>query len=370
MAEGGSDDDDSQKTEEPTQRKLDEARKKGQIARGAEMRHVAMLGGALVVVAFMTGSISSGLGPMFVNLLGQANTYRLDDKGTHNLVTGIFANAGMALFAPLLLLFLAAVVGGLMQGRPTISWERVKPKWSKMNPLSGLKRMFGMDSLVEFLKTLAKCAVIGIVGVAVVWPYGRRLELTLFGGAPDVLALTVGLVIKLLMAVVIIVTVISVGDLVYQRFAFFKKMRMSRQELKDEFKQSEGDPHVKARIRQIRLERSRKRMMANVPTADVVVTNPTHFAVALKYDQLAMGAPQVVAKGVDSLALRIRAVATEHKVPIVENPPLARALYASVEVDEEIKSEHYKAVAEVISYVMKLRGQKPRKPQQANPPRS
>ena len=358
MAEGSSEDED-QKTEEPTQKKLDDARKKGQIARSQEMRHVAMFGGALVVVAFLSGSIGNGLAPMFTNLLGQANTYQLDDKGAQNLVTSVFANMGLALLAPLAGLFLAAVVGGLMQGRPTISWERIKPQWSKLNPFSGIKRMFGVQSLVEFLKTLAKCGVVGIIGVAVVWPYGRRLEMTLSGSVPDVLALAAGLIIKLLIAVVIIVTVIALADFVYQRFAFMKKMRMSRQDLKDEFKQSEGDPHVKARIRQIRLERSRKRMMANVPTADVVITNPTHFAVALKYDQFSMGAPQVVAKGVDSLALRIRAVASEHKVPIVENPPLARALYASVEVDEEVKSEHYKAVAEVISYVMKLRGQKP-----------
>lgn len=358
MAEGSSEDED-QKTEEPTQRKLDEARKKGQIARSQEMRHIAMFGGALAVVAFMTGGIANGLAPMFTNLLGQANAYHLDDRGAQSLTVNVFANTGLALAAPLALLFLAAIVGGMMQGRPTLSWERVKPKWSKLNPLSGLKRMFGVQSLVEFLKTLAKCAVVGIVGVLVVWPYGRRLETALFGSVPDVLGLATGLVVKLLMAVVIIVTVIAMADFVYQRFSFLKKMRMSRQELKDEFKQSEGDPHVKARIRQIRLERSRKRMMANVPTADVVITNPTHFAVALKYDQFSMGAPQVVAKGVDSLAFRIREVAKEHKVPIVENPPLARALYASVEVDEEIKSEHYKAVAEVISYVMRLRGQRP-----------
>ena len=355
MAEGSSEDD-SQKTEEPTQRKLEEARKKGQVARGAEMRHIAMLGGALAVVAFMVGNIGRGLAPLFTNLLGQANAYPLDGRGAQSLLAGVALNAGAVLAAPLPLLFLCAVVGGLMQGRPTLSWERVSPKWSKLNPLTGLKRMFGMQSLVEFLKTLAKCAVVGIVGVAVVWPYGSRLETALFGSAPDILALAGGLVVKLLLAVVIIVAVIAVGDLVYQRFAFMKKMRMSRQELKDEFKQSEGDPHVKARIRQIRLERSRQRMMANVPTADVVITNPTHFAVALKYDQAAMAAPKVVAKGVDSLALRIREVASEHKVPIVENPPLARTLYASVDLDEEIKPEHYKAVAEVISYVMKLRG--------------
>lgn len=359
MAEGGGNEDQDQKTEEPTQRKLDEARKKGQIARSQEMRHVAMFGGALAVVAFLTGGIANSLAPLFTNLLGRADSYRLDDKGAQSLITSVFANMGLALAAPLTLLFLAAIIGGLMQGRPTLSWSRLKPQWSKLNPFSGIKRMFGMQSLVEFLKTLAKCAVVGIIGVVVVWPYGRRLETALFGSAPDMLALATGLVVKLLMAVVIIVTVIALADFVYQRFAFMKKMRMSRQEMKDEFKQSEGDPHVKARIRQIRLERSRKRMMANVPTADVVITNPTHFAVALKYEQFSMGAPQVVAKGVDSLALRIRAVATEHKVPIVENPPLARALYASVEVDEEIKSEHFKAVAEVISYVMKLRGQRP-----------
>ncbi|MCH8685122.1 flagellar biosynthesis protein FlhB [Pedomonas mirosovicensis] len=359
----GESEDDDQKTEEPTQRKLDEARKKGQIARSAEMRHVAMLGGALVVVSFMAGGIGHGLAPMFVNLLGQADKYQLDGRGTQSLASSVALNTGAALFAPLAVLFLAAIVGGVMQGRPTLSWERIKPQWSKLSPLSGIKRLLGAQAVVEFLKTLAKSALVGVVGVAVVWPYGRRLELSLFGSAPDVLALTGGLVIKLLLAVVILVAVLSLGDFVYQRFSFMKKMRMSRQELKDEFKQSEGDPHVKARIRQIRLERSRKRMMANVPTADVVITNPTHFAVALKYDQAAMAAPKVVAKGVDSLALRIRAVATENKVPIVENPPLARALYASVEVEEEIKPDHYKAVAEVISYVMKLRGRSlPKRP--------
>lgn len=355
----GDNEDDDQKTEEPTQHKLDEARKKGQVPRAAEMRHVAMLGAALIVTAMFAGGIGHGLMPMFTNLLGRADTYQLDGEGAQVLAVEVASNTGMALFAPLALLLLAAIAGGFMQGRPTLSWEKVKPQWSKLNPLAGIKRLFGAESLVEFLKTLAKCTVVGIAGVMVVWPYGKRLELSLFGTPNDVLSLAGGLVVKLLLAVTIIVTVIAVADLVYQRFSFMKRMRMSRQELKDEFKQSEGDPHVKARIRQIRLERSRKRMMAAVPTADVIVTNPTHFAVALKYDQASMGAPRVVAKGVDSLALRIRAMATDHKVPIVENPPLARTLYANVELDEEIKPEHYKAVAEVISYVMRLRGQRP-----------
>ncbi|MEX6723654.1 flagellar biosynthesis protein FlhB [Parapedomonas caeni] len=360
----GEDDDDSQKTEEPTQRKLDEARKKGEVPRSAEMRHVAMLGAGLLVATMFAAGIGRGLVPMFTNLLGRADAYRLDQQGAQNLAFGVAQETGLVLLGPLALLVLAAIVGGVIQGRPTMSWEKIAPKWSKVDPLSGIKRLFSMNAIVEFMKTLAKCAIIGVVGVSVVWPYSRRLETALMGSIPDMLALMVSLVVKLLLAVTIVVTILALADFVYQRFAFTKRMRMTKQEIKDEYKQSEGDPYIKGRLRQIRMERSRKRMMAAVPTADVIVTNPTHFAVALKYDQDSMGAPRVVAKGVDSLALRIRELATENDVPIVENPPLARSLYAAVDLDEEIQPEHYKAVAEVISYVMKLRGRLPasRKP--------
>lgn len=355
--------DDSQKTEEPTQKRLDEARAKGEVPKAPEMKHVAMLGGGLFVITSLAGGVGASLYPTMVNILGNAEAYPLAPEGANDLAQDILFATGRALLIPLALLLAAAIVGGLAQGRPTLSWSRLQPKFSKISPLAGIKRLFSMPTMVEFLKTLAKFAILATVATSVVWPYSRRLETVLQGTLSDSLSLATGLVIKMLLTVAVIVTIMAIVDFIYQRQSFLKRMRMSKQELKDEYKQSEGDPHVKARLRQIRMERSRKRMMAQVPTADVVITNPTHFAVALKYEHGVMAAPKVVAKGVDSLALRIRTLAEESKVPIVENPPLARALYATVELDEEVKPEQYKAVAEVISYVMKLRGRRIQAPQ-------
>ena len=319
------------------------------------MRHAVMLGLAAAITAFLASWSAAGLGPMMVNLLGNAHDIRLDGRGGAGLGAAMGWQLLLALAAPMGLLFVGALVAGLLQGRPTWSAEKLKPKLDKISPLAGFKRLFGMSGWVEFLKSIAKMLIVGAVATAVVWPYSVRLEQTVLSPTQDLLLLIKGMSVRLLAAVAAIVILLAGIDFLYQRFAFLKRMRMSRQDIKDEHKQSEGDPHVKARIRQIRMERSRKRMMAAVPTADVVITNPTHFAVALKYDGAAMGAPTVVAKGVDSLALRIRGLAEEHKVPIVENPPLARSLYATVELDEEVKPEHYKAVAQVISYVMGLR---------------
>ena len=190
------------------------------------------------------------------------------------------------------------------------------------------------------------------------WPERERLSVSLSLDAAGLTSLMMAMTMKVLFASLIVLAAIAVFDYVYQRQRFMSRHRMSRQELRDEMKQSEGDPQIKARIRQLRIERSRRRMMAAVPEATVVITNPTHYAVALKYEKGKTGAPICVAKGIDLLALKIREVATEHNVPIVENPPLACALYASVELDEEVSAEHYKAVAQVIGYVMKLANQR------------
>jgi flagellar biosynthetic protein FlhB len=197
------------------------------------------------------------------------------------------------------------------------------------------------------------------VAAALFWPVFGEAELYISLDAVALMDLLRDLSGRMLVGVLAVVSVIAALDYLYQRFEFTKSMRMSRQELKDELKQTEGDPHVKARLRQIRMERARRRMMAAVPDADVVITNPTHFAVALVYDMETMAAPRLVAKGTDRIALRIREVAEEHDVPVVENPPLARALHAGVELDAEVSPEHYKAVAEVIGYVMRLRGERP-----------
>jgi flagellar biosynthesis protein FlhB len=355
--------DDSQKTEEPTQKRLDDAAEKGDVPRAQEVKHVAMLGGGLAVVMLMGGMIVNGLGPMFVNLLGAAHAIPVEPEGAQALATDLAGVTAQALMLPLALLFAAAIVAGLLQGRLLFSWERVTPKLSKISPIAGFNRLFGTQAWIEFLKTLAKVAIVGVLCFVILAPQIARLEESISYDAADLMSLIQGLIIKLMVAVLIFMAALAVLDHVQQRFAFLKRMRMSRQELKDEFKQSEGDPMVKGRLKQIRLERARKRMMAAVPEADVIITNPTHFAVALKYDHGAMAAPTVVAKGVDHVAAKIREVANANQVPLVENPPLARALYATVEIDDMIPPEHYKAVAEVISYVMKLRGRAPKRPQ-------
>jgi flagellar biosynthetic protein FlhB len=253
-------------------------------------------------------------------------------------------------------MMVAGLASNLLQHRPVLTTERLKPSLSKLSLTSGLKRMFGVEGWMTLVKGLAKIAVVGIAVWTQVWPERGMLEAVLTQAPADVAADMAHLMFKVLIATLAATAVIGGADYMLQRFQFTKRNRMTKQEVKEEFRQNEGDPMVKGRIRQIRMERARVRMIAAVPQATVVITNPTHFAVALKYESGKTAAPMCVAKGADAIALRIREKALEHDVPIVENPPLARALYASVEVDEEIPTEHYKAVAQVISYVMKLTG--------------
>jgi flagellar biosynthetic protein FlhB len=211
---------------------------------------------------------------------------------------------------------------------------------------------------MEFVKGIVKLMVISFAGIVVLMPYFDGLEHFVgldFGQAMDDMRT---LFLRMMVAVLTVLFVLAIMDYLYQRYDFMQKMRMSKQELKEEFKQTEGDPQVKARLRQLREQKARQRMMQAVPEADVVITNPTHYAVALKYDSKAMDAPQMVAKGADLVAQKIRELAKEHKVPVVENAPLARALYDSMEIEQTIPAEHYKAVAEVISYVFRLKGKK------------
>jgi flagellar biosynthetic protein FlhB len=251
-------------------------------------------------------------------------------------------------------LFGFALLGGVLQGRPMLAWSRIKPKWSKLNPVSGFLRTFSKQSLVEFLKTLAKlCLVVGI-GASIAWPHASGIERLVGADLVSMGAAANDIVYAMLVPIAMLVGALALFDFVWQRFSFTKRMRMSKQEVKDEHKESDGDPKIKAKIRGLQMQRARSRMMANVPKASVIITNPTHYAVALQYDHGAMNAPVVVAKGVDTLALKIREIAGEHRIPLVENRPLARALYASAEIDHPIPVEHYAAVAEVISYVLKI----------------
>jgi flagellar biosynthetic protein FlhB len=267
-----------------------------------------------------------------------------------------------AVAIPFLMLMLFALIGNLVQHRPTLTTEQLKPKLSKVSLIAGWKRLFSSTSLVNFAKGIAKLVIVAVIMFVIAWPRRDELELMISTDISVLLVFVRDMAVQLLGGVLAVMTVIAGLDLLYQRWKWNQKQRMSMKEVRDEYKQMEGDPTVKAKLRQIRIERGRKRMMQAVPQATVVVTNPTHFAVALQYEP-GMPAPVCVAKGQDQIALTIRRIAEDNAVPVVENPPLARSLHASVEIDQEVPSEHYKAVAQVISYVMKLgKGRRRKRP--------
>jgi flagellar biosynthetic protein FlhB len=259
-----------------------------------------------------------------------------------------------ALGVPFLLLVIAAIAGNMLQHRLVWSADPLMPKFSKISLASGAKRVFGKQALLNFFKGIFKLVVVGTVMGVILWKDRFRLESMLQFDPQTMISVIFSLTKHLLGSVVAMLAIVAVADYFFQYRQWFERQKMSLQEIKDEFKQSEGDPHVKGRIRQLRNAKMKKRMMAAVPKASVVITNPTHYAVALSYER-GMKAPICVAKGVDLIALKIREVANAHDIPIVENVPLARALHASVEIDDEIPVEHYHAVAEVVGYVMGLK---------------
>lgn len=351
------DQDQSQKTEEPSQKKLEEAHKKGDVVKSRDVAHWFVLLAVLMAVMISADTTAARLSNTFVSFLDRPHAIPVEAGQGEQLLRHLGYVVGSALLLPMVLLVGGALAGHLVQHRPVLSGERLKPDITKLSPVKGLKRLFGAANWMEFGKTFAKFIIVGGVVAALILPEASRLDQMMSQGVEDILPLVRHLAIRMLGGVLAIMALLAGLDYLFQYMQRQKKLRMSKQELKDEYKQTEGDPHVKSRLRQIRAERSRTRMMAAVPDATVVITNPTHFAVALKYERDDMDAPKVVAKGVDHLALRIRELAKEHKVPIVENPPLARTLYAAVDVDQEIPGEHYKAVAEVISFVLRLRQQ-------------
>jgi len=343
--------DDSQRTEEPTQRRLDEAHRKGDVVKSGEISSLVLLSsGVLALAMFGTMSVQRFAADFRVFLENPADI--VVNSGTASALLEHATYGLIAVIAPAVsLMMFAALAGNVVQHRPVFSAERLKPDFGKLSPVKGFERLFGLDGFINFIKGIIKILLAGGACFWAIWPELGRLGTSLDLGPAGIVQLAMALVFKAVLAALAVLAVIAAVDYVYQRQRFMARHRMSRQELRDEIKQSEGDPQVKARIRQVRLERSRKRMIAAIPEATVVITNPTHYAVALKYESGKMGAPVCVAKGVDHLALTIRKVAEENGVPIVENP---RALYAAVEVDDEIPAEHYKAVAHVIGYVMRL----------------
>lgn len=347
--------DESQKTEEPTPKRQEDARKKGQIVTSKEVTHWFMVFGAALSVLLASPYYLPKLGRLLVHFFERVDVVHMDGPNLHLFFSNITLKTGLVLLIPLGIMFAAALIGNVIQNGIVFSVEPMKPKLSKISLAKGFGRLFSVKSLVEFTKGILKILAIG--GGCFLVTKNTISDPTFFIG----MEIPQGMVVLKKQGTYIFVTVLSILILVaaldyfFQYFKHQKELRMTKQEVKEEYKQTEGDPVIKSKLKQIRTERARSRMMAEVPTATAVITNPTHFSVAIRYVSDTMNAPVVVAKGQDHIALKIREVAKEHDVPLIENPPLARALYSGVEIDQEVPEEHYKAVAEVIRYVMKLK---------------
>jgi flagellar biosynthetic protein FlhB len=342
------------KTEDPSQKKLQDAREKGDVAKSQEVVTWFMLLGSAAIFAMMAPGTAAHLATTLKVLIENADRFDLSGAGFGAFFNNLALTLVGTVMIPLVVLSICAILANLIQHQPLLSTEPITPKLSKISPMAGAKRLFSMESLVNFGKGLLKISIVGAVVVMVVWPERDRLDTMMTADPLIILADFQEMGVKIFLAVLIVVTAIAGADYFYVRQKWWKKQMMTLQETRDEYKQQEGDPHIKGKLRQLRQEKSRQRMMQAVPDATVVITNPTHFAVALKYDK-GMKAPQVVAKGADTVAFRIRELAKEHDVPIVENPPLARALFSSVDINGVVPTEHFKAVAEVIGFVMRLK---------------
>ncbi|MFQ2359604.1 flagellar biosynthesis protein FlhB [Aeromonas dhakensis] len=349
-------DTDQERTEQPTGKRLQQAREKGQIARSKE------LGTASVLLAAVFGllMVKESLAGAMVKVLTMGFTLDREQAFDPNAMMTMLPALLRELLQPLGLLFMlvaiAAFVGNVLMGGMNFSSEAMLPKWSKLSPLNGIKRMFGVQSLVELIKSIAKVVFITLFA----WwmlssQFNHLLNLSLEGypgGIIDALDLLLWMLIILCCALIPIVAI----DVPFQQWNHMRQLKMTKQEVKDEFKDSEGKPEVKGRIRRLQMEMAMRRMMGDVPKADVVITNPTHYSVALKYDSAKPGsAPKVVAKGTDEIAMKIREIAREYEIPVMPSPALTRAIYHATEIGHEIPEGLFAAVAQVLAYVYQLK---------------
>ncbi|WP_343698712.1 flagellar biosynthesis protein FlhB [Caulobacter sp.] len=345
------------KTEDPSAKKLSDARAKGDVVKSQDIPQLASLAGAISVILIAGGWLTRDLAAALYPFIAHAGTTEISSGGA----MVVMKQAVMAAMPPLLLVMIVTavlgVIGNVAQTGFMLTPEKIKPDFKKLDLLKGLGRIFGMDGMVQFAKSTIKFLVTGFIAYMVLKPHVGEVRNLVGMDVASLLPEAMKLSKSLMLAVLLLLIAMAAIDWFWQRQRFMTRMRMTLQEVKDEFKQSDGDPHIKGKRRQIQMQRSRQRMMQAVPKATVVVMNPTHYAVALKYEPGETPAPLCVAKGVDELALKIRAVAEEHGVMVLEDPPLARALYASVEIDEEIPVEHFEAVAKVISFIMNKKTQ-------------
>ncbi|MFA3778472.1 flagellar biosynthesis protein FlhB [Yersinia sp. 1652 StPb PI] len=348
-------DSDAEKSEEPTAHKLEKAREKGQIPRSRELTSMLMLGAGLAILWVSGESMARQLAAMIAQGLHFDHGIISDDKQMLRQIGMLLSQTMMALLPIFAGLVIVALAVPMLLGGVLFSGESIKFDFQRMSLIAGLKRMFSSQALAELLKAILKATLVGwVTGIFLWhnWPDMMRLM-----AAPPVAALSdaVHLIIFCGLVVVLGLTPMVGFDVFFQITSHIKKLRMTKQEIRDEFKDQEGDPHVKGRIRQQQRAMARRRMMADVPKADVIVTNPTHYAVALQYNEAKMSAPKVLAKGAGAVALRIRELGAEHRIPLLEAPPLARALFRHSEVGQHIPATLYAAVAEVLAWVYQLK---------------
>lgn len=350
------DEDKDQKTEGASQRKLQQARDDGNIPVSRELAHWTLLLGIVLVTAILLPyCIQAMLAPLTA-FFAQAGVVRVGEESSRAVFGHLFSLFALPLLTLAGSLLTIALSGWLMQTGLVWNLNLLRLHWEKLNPAAGLARLFSTQALADLLKSLSKILVIGYVAYTMIQPlFFKAATMTGLEPAGMVHALFT-LTNNILLMVFLAFTAIVAADVAYQRYTYFTSLRMSKQDLKEEHRQAEGDPQIKARLRQLRQNRARQRLTTTIPKADVIITNPTHYAVALKYEPGKMQAPIVLAKGQDFLAKTIRELGQSHNIPLVNTPPLARVLYATVEIDEAIPPEHYRAVAEVISYVYRLRG--------------
>jgi flagellar biosynthetic protein FlhB len=345
--------DDFQRTEEPTPKRLEEARKRGDAPKSQEIVAAVMLAAGALALWLFAGPAAKGLVAAGAAFLDHPHELAADGEAMQRLFAAVSIKVGAVLAGVAVLFVAAGALANLGQAGPVFTAARLAPRLSKLSPMAGLKRIFGPSGLFNFTKGVAKIIIVGGILAWALWP-DRDVLVGLFdASARDLLAITRDEVLKLLTLTVAAMAVIGALDYGFQRSSWMKRLRMTKEEIRRELRETEGDPIIRGRLRQMREQRARRRMLAAVKDATVLIMNPTHFAVALRYEAGEMEAPVCVAKGVDEVALRMRDVANENRVPVVENPPLARALHAGAELDQAIPVEHYEAVANVISFIMR-----------------
>lgn len=342
--------DDQEKTEEPTGKKIEDAKKDGNVPKSQDISGFATLLVGVAVLLLMLGFIKEqfiALYQYYQSLIGQG----LSLKTAHQIIIVTAMHALFIILPICISVAIAGVMSNIMQFGFIFTTKPITPNIEKINPIKGLKNLISIKKLIDTAKIIFKVCAVFSVAFWLFLEFLKELPHVLLLAMPDQLSWLKEKMLILAGVMMILLLVIAIIDLFIVRFQYFKDLRMSKQEVKDEFKQMEGDPQVKSRIRQLQMQGARRRMMSAVPTADVVITNPTHFAVALRYDKEAEGVPVVLAKGVDHLAMQIRKIAIEHDVEIVQNPPLARQLYKMCDAGDAIPENLFKAVADVLRFV-------------------